>query len=298
MKINSINGMSSKLRSLLKEKEFLRVIESVNGLEALIAKAAQVRDEYGNIKEFDALWMSSFSHAAFKGMPDNGTMDFQEKYMTVKEIVAVADKPLIIDVDMVNEIGKLSLDISLFETAGAAGVVIEDKKGIKHNSLYGSSKFQEMETPEWFAKKIYCVKNILDTEDFMVFARTESLIAGESVAQAVERAKIYVNAGADGIVIHSISSDGKDVFEFAEIFKSFFPDIPLVFIPTVYNTFKDTELNKKGADIIIYANHLMRSAYSAMEKTAMSILTEGRSLQADNQYCVPAKTILNLIDGE
>ncbi len=287
-----------KLRSMLKEKEFLRVIETVNGLEGLIAENTKSYDENGNVKAFDALWLSGFCHAAFKGMPDNESVDISEKLSAVKEIFAVSSKPLIIDLDTGGTAENLCRNIMKLESLGVSAAVIEDKTGAKYNSLYGNDKLQQMEQSEVFSDKIRCVKETLCTDDFMIFARIESLIAGETVDTAIERAERYIKAGADGIVIHSISPDAGDIFAFAKAFKSRFADIPLVFIPTAYNSFTDTELNKKGADIIIYANQLMRSAYSAMEKTALSILKEGRSLYADKQYCATARTILNLIDGE
>lgn len=287
-----------KLRSILKEKEFLRAIETVNGLEGLIAENTKMCDENANEKEFDALWLSGFCHAAFKGMPDNESVDISEKLSAVKEIFAVSSKPLIIDMDTGGNVGRLCNNIKMLEKLGVSAAVIEDKTGIKRNSLYGNRKLQQMEAPEIFADKIRYVKNALSTEEFMIFARIESFIAGETVDKAIERAGKYVSAGADGIVIHSVSSDAGDVFAFAEAFKSEFSDIPLVFIPTVYNSFTAEQLCSKGADIIIYANQLMRSAYNVMKKTALSILEEGRSLYADEHYNASAEEILNLIDGE
>ena len=287
-----------KLRNLLKEKSFLKVIEAVTGLEGIIAENARMRSQDGSIKEFDALWFSGLCHAAYKGKPDNEFVDMSEKLCAINDILAVTTKPLIIDMDTGGLTEHLCRHVANLERIGVSAIVIEDKTGLKRNSLYGREQIHQMESMEVFANKIKCAKRVLSTNDFMIFARIESLIAGEDIHMAMQRAEKYIAAGADGIVIHSVCTDGRDVFDFAAAFKKRFCDVPLVFIPTAYNSFIDTELHEKGADIIIYANHLMRSAYLAMEKTAMSILSEGRSLYADENNCASAKTILNLIDGE
>lgn len=287
----------SRLRSLLQKKNFLRAIETVNGLEGLIAERTAVTTESGR-KEFDVLWLSGLCHAAFKGKPDNEFVDMTEKLAAVSDILAVTTKPLMMDLDTGGSAEHLCRHALALERMGVSAIVIEDKTGLKCNSLYGSEKQHRMEAPEVFANKIRRVKHAVCTSDFMVFARIESLIAGESPEEALHRAAVYTDAGADGIVIHSVSEDASDVFAFAAIFKERFPEVPLVFIPTAYNSFRDTELHDAGADIIIYANQLMRSAYLAMERTAASILTEGRSLYADEHFCAPVKIILDLIDGE
>ncbi len=286
------------LRRLLAEKEYLRVIETVSGLEGLIAESVSTCDEEGREMGFDALWLSGLCHAALKGKPDNELVDMSEKYVTINEIFDVTTKPLIVDCDTGGLLEHFCHHVSTLERLGVSAVVVEDKKGRKRNSLYGCEQIHEMEDVDVFADKIRCAKNVLCTVDFMIFARIESLIAGEDVCVALERAGQYVAAGADGIVIHSASADGNEIFEFAEVFKNQYPDVPLVFIPTTYHHFTATKLHEKGADIIIYANQLMRSAYFAMEQTAMSILSEGKSEYADKHYCALVKTILNLIDGE
>lgn len=287
-----------KLRSILKEKKFLRVIETVNGLEGMIAENARVQLENGSIREYDALWFSGLCHAAFKGKPDNELVDMSEKLSALNDILAVTTKPIIMDMDTGGITEHLCHHVALLERMGVSAVVIEDKTGLKRNSLYGKEQLHHMEDMDVFADKIICAKKSICTNDFMIFARIESLIAGEDIQTALERAGKYIDAGADGIVIHSVCADGSDIFAFSTDFKKRFADVPLVFIPTAYNSFTDTQLHEKGADMIIYANHLMRSAYQAMEKTATSILSEGRSLYADKNYCATVKTILNLIDGE
>lgn len=286
------------LGRMLKEKEFLRVIETVNGLEGMIAENTRVCDENGSVKEFDALWLSSLCHASFKGKPDNESVDMSEKMEAVNEIFSVSSKPLMVDMDTGGIPEHFCRHTAALERMGVSAVVIEDKAGIKRNSLYGRERIHEMENADDFADKIRCAKSMLCTEDFMIFARIESLIAGESTDMAMRRAEKYIRAGADAIVIHSVCADGGEIFSFAADFKADFADVPLVFIPTTYNDFTDKELHEKGADMVIYANHLMRSAYLAMEKTARSILQDGKSRYADEHYCVPVKSILNLFDGE
>ncbi len=286
------------LRAMLKQKDFIRTIEAVNGIEAIIAENAGFCDENGDLKAFDALWLSGFTHAAFKGKADNGIFDINDKISAIKDIFAVSSKPILVDMDNGGTPDDLCQNAAMLEALGVSAIVVEDKTGPKNNSLYGAEKSHIMEDADIFSDKIRIVKASLATDDFMVFARIESLIAGEDIEKALLRAKKYLSAGADGIVIHSINPTAKDIFEFAKAFKDCHFDIPLIFIPTAYNSFTDTYLHQMGADIIIYANQLMRSAYCAMQKTAMSILQNGSSLFADENYCTAPKTILNLIDGE
>lgn len=286
------------LRRLLQEKPFLRVIETVNGLEGLIAERAFAWDADGTQKTFDALWLSGFSHAAFKGKPDTGIVGIEEKLAAVQEIFDVTQKPLLVDCDTGGSIPHLCRYVAALERAGVSAAVIEDKAGEKRNSLYGVPGLHQMEDAEMFAQKLRAAKAALSTNDFMLFARIESLIAGESYEEALRRAEQYCQAGADGIVIHSIAEDGADAFSFAAAFKARFKTIPLVMIPTAYHSFTDHTLHSKGADVIIYANHLMRSAYLAMEQTAAAILRDGNTVCVDARYCADVRTILNLIDGE
>lgn len=297
MKITKEQRRSS-LRRLLQEKELLRVIETVNGLEGMIAERTQATAVDGSVKAFDALWLSGLCHAAFMGRPDNGSVDISEKLAAVREIFAVTTKPLIIDLDTGGDAAHLCRYVAALEEMGVSAAVIEDKTGLKRNSLYGSLVQHCMEDADVFAEKIRSAKAALRTGDFMVLARLESLITGESTETALKRAARYVQAGADGLVLHSVSPDAQDLFALAEVCREQFPELPLVFIPTVYHGFTDVQLHEKGADVLIYANQLMRSAYLAMERTAASILEEGRSQYADTHYCAPVKTILNLIDGE
>ncbi len=298
MSETATNQRMGALRRLLREKPYLRVIETVNGLEALIAECAAYESPEGTCIAFDALWLSGLCHAAFKGQPDTGQIGMAAKLETVREIRHISHKPLLVDCDTGGTAAQFSEFAAALADCGASAAVIEDKTGVKRNSLYGTEKAQLMEDAAVFAEKIRLAKGTLKDADFMVIARVESLIAGESVEEALQRAAIYCKAGADGIVIHSIRPDAADVFAFAGTFRQQHPDVPLVMIPTAYSGFTADVLHEKGADIIIYANHLMRSAHKAMLCTAQSILREGRAAEADSRYCTDVKTILSWIDGE
>ena len=183
------------------------------------------------------------------------------------------------------------------ERLGVSAVILEDKTGLKRNSLLGTSVKQELADVNEFAEKIRAGKRAQVTQEFMIFARLESLIAGMGVSDALARAKKYIDAGADGIMIHSKSSDGLDVFEFLSVFRKTHKTIPVILVPTTYNHFTESELYGRGANIIIYANHLLRSAYPAMLQTAKCILENARSKEASEQFCMPIKDVLALIPG-
>lgn len=278
------------LKKRLSESPFIRVIETVNALEALAVRDAEKHSG----KAFDAIWFSGLCCAAFKGKPDNEFVEMSEKKHDIEDIFSISEKPLIIDMDTGGIVTHFCRRIAELERIGVSAVVIEDKTGVKHNSLYGKANIHSMENADVFADKIRQAKHSLATGYFMIFARIESFIAGENMETALYRADRYISAGADGIVIHSIRNDGSDAFEFAKKFRKKYPHVPLAFIPTAYGSFTDKELHRKGADIVIYANQLMRSAYRAMTASALAILENGR---ADEDCCEPVKTILEAIDN-
>jgi phosphoenolpyruvate phosphomutase len=206
----------------------------------------------------------------------------------------VTTKPIILDGDTGGKIEHFTFNVKTLERIGVSAIIIEDKQGLKRNSLYGTDVQQELEDPQVFSNKIKAGKRAQSTRDFMIFARLESLIAGYDVDHAMERAILYISEGADGLMIHSKSKDGKDIFEFLRRIRLVDANIPLIVVPTTYNQFTESELSSAGANIIIHANHLLRSAYPSMVKTAESILLHGRSLEAD-QFCLPIKDVLSLI---
>lgn len=287
----------SKLRTLLKLKKPITVMEASNGLTGLIVENIKIEDDKkAEIKEFDAMWVSSLCDSTFKGKPDIELVDLTSRINTINEIIEVTSKPIILDGDTGGKIEHFVYNVKTLERLGVSAIIIEDKTGLKKNSLFGTEVKQTLEEPEIFADKIRAGKAALCTRDFMIFARLESLIAGYGIEDAMMRAKTYIEAGADGIMIHSKEKDGKEIMEFMKEFRKYSKTIPVIMVPTTYNKFTEEELSEIGANIVIYANHLLRSAYPAMLKTAETILKNGRSLEAD-ELCMPIKEILTLIPG-
>lgn len=285
------------LRKMLNLKPYISVMEASNGLTGLIVENVKVLDEETSFyKEFDAMWVSSLCDSTFKGKPDIELVDLTSRINTINEIMEVTTKPIILDGDTGGKKEHFIFNVKTLERIGVSAIIIEDKTGLKKNSLFGTEVKQTLEDPREFADKIRAGKNALTTKDFLIFARLESLIAGFGVDDAMERAKIYIEAGADGIMIHSKDKSGADILEFLRLFRNYSKDIPVILVPTTYNHLTEKELADHGANIIIHANHLLRSAYPAMVKTAETILKNGRSKEAD-QFCMPIKQVLELIPG-
>lgn len=288
----------SSLRRLLDAKPYVRAIDTSNGLTGLIAENTKIVDpNNGTVREFDAMWVSSLCDSTFKGKPDIELVDLSSRLNTINEIMDVTTKPIILDGDTGGQKEVFAFNVKTLERVGVSAVIIEDKTGLKQNSLFGTSAVQTLADPELFAQKIMAGKQSQVTRDFMIIARLESLIAGSTIEDALARAKVYIKAGADGIMIHSKNKEGTDIREFISRFRDYSSDIPVVVVPTTYNQYTEHELHSWGANIIIHANHLLRSAYPAMKETAESILQYGRSKEASEAYCSPLKTILNLIEG-
>lgn len=285
----------SNLKRMLKLKPYIRVMEASNGLTGLIVEDVKV-GEGTQVKQYDAMWVSSLCDSTFKGKPDIELVDLTSRINTINEIMEVTTKPIILDGDTGGKTEHFVFNVKTLERIGVSAIIVEDKTGLKKNSLFGTEVEQTLCDPEEFAAKINAGKAAQITRDFMIFARLESLIAGKDVDDAMNRAKIYINAGADGIMIHSKEKDGKEIFEFMKRFREYSKDIPVILVPTSYNQFTEQELSDIGANIIIYANHLLRSAYPAMVNTAKKILQNGRSKEVDDE-CISIKEILNLIPG-
>ena len=288
----------AKLRKLLKLKPYVRAIEASNGLTGLIAENVKYVDkEKSEIREYDAMWVSSLCDSTFKGKPDIELVDLTSRLNTINEIMEVTTKPIILDGDTGGLLEHFIFNVKTLERIGVSAIIIEDKTGLKKNSLFGTDVEQTMDDPHVFAEKIKAGKKAQATRDFMIFARIESMIAGLGVDDALMRAKIYVEeGGADGIMMHSKDKDGAEIVEFLKRFREYAPDIPVILVPTTYNHYTEDELADMGTNIIIHANHLLRSAYPAMMKTAEMILEHGRSKEADAN-CMSIKEILNLIPG-
>lgn len=286
----------ASLRRLISAKPIVRILESHNGLTGLIAEHTSV-EVNGQHREFDGMWASSLTDSTSKGKPDIEAVDLTTRLHDLNDTLEVTTKPVIFDGDTGGKVEHFVFTVRTLERLGISAVIIEDKVGLKQNSLFGTDAVQTQDTIEGFCTKIKTGKNAQITEDFMVIARIESLIAGKPVEDALERAFAYVAAGADGVMIHSKNKDGMDIKEFCQRFREKDIHTPIVAVPTTYNQFTEEELAEWGINIVIYANHMLRSAYPAMVKCAESILTNSRSLEASDQYCMPIKQILNLIPG-
>ena len=286
----------SKLKKLISLKPIVRTIEAHNGLSALVVENAKVeKDE--QINTFDAIWVSSLTDSTAKGKPDIELVDMTSRINTINEIMEVSTKPIILDGDSGGLLEHFVFNIKTIERMGVSAIIIEDKVGLKKNSLFGTEVKQTQDSIENFCEKISAGKKALLTEEFMIIARIESLILKQGMDDAIKRAKAYIKAGADGIMIHSRESEPDEIFEFCDKFKEFAPDVPLVVVPTSFNQVYEDEFAKKGVNIVIYANHLIRSSYPAMVETANMILENERCMEADDK-CLSIKEILTLIPDE
>lgn len=284
-----------RLRKAISNKGVVRILEAHNGLTGLIVEKTKVEND-GKIKEFDGLWVSSLCDSTAKGKPDIELVDLTSRLSTINDILEVTTKPIILDGDTGGLVEHFVYTVKSVERLGVSAIIIEDKVGLKKNSLFGTDAIQTQDTIENFCHKIREGRAARVTNEFMIIARIESLIAGAGMADALSRAKAYSEAGADGIMIHSKDKTGMDIKEFCFEYRKFNSSTPIVIVPSTYNHITETEFQEWGANIVIYANHLIRSAYPAMLKTAESILMNGRSTEAD-QYCMPIKDILELIPG-
>ena len=286
----------ASLRRLISAKPIVRIMESHCGLTGLIIEHTKV--EVGNeIREFDGMWASSLTDSTSKGKPDIEAVDLTTRLHDLNDSLEVTTKPVIYDGDTGGKTEHFVFTVRTLERLGVSAVIIEDKVGLKQNSLFGTDAVQTQDSIEGFCAKIKAGKEAQVTRDFMIISRCESLIAGKPVDDALERCHAYVAAGADGIMIHSKNKDGMDIKEFCQRFREKDDHTPIVAVPTTYNQFTEEELAEWGINVVIYANHMLRSAYPAMVKCAESILTNSRSLEASDQYCMPIKQILNLIPG-
>jgi phosphoenolpyruvate phosphomutase len=296
---NTPDNRRAKLKKLLTVKPYVNVMEASNGLTGLIVENSKVQDETtGFDREFDAMWISSLCDSSFKGKPDIELVDLTSRLNTIEEVMEVTSKPIILDGDTGGKIEHFTYNVKTLERLGVSAIIIEDKTGLKQNSLFGTAAKQVLDDPHIFAKKIKAGKMAQVTKEFMIFARIEALIAGYGIDEALSRAKIYIEeGGADGIMIHSKEKDGAEIKEFLSRFRAYSKDIPVMLVPTSYNTFTEEELCSWGANIIIHANHMLRSAYPAMKRCAESILRHHRSYEASNDYCISIKEVLALIPG-
>ena len=284
-----------RLRRLIAAKPIVRICESHSGLTGLIIENTQ--DEVNGLKrEFDGMWSSSLTDSTSKGKPDIEAVDLTTRLHDLNDALECTTKPIIFDGDTGGKTEHFIFTVRTLERLGVSAVIIEDKIGLKKNSLFGTEAVQEQDSIEGFCNKIKAGKNAQITDDFMIIARIESFIAGKGLEDAMERALAYIEAGADGIMIHSKDKSGEDIKSFCRQLREVNKNVPIVVVPTTYNHIKEDELVQWGVNVVIYANHMLRSAYPAMVNTAVSILTHGRSYEA-NDLCMPIKQILELIPG-
>lgn len=283
------------LRRLIAAKPIVRIMEAHSGLSGLIIEHASVTKEDG-IHQFDGMWSSSLTDSTDKGKPDIEAVDLTTRMQSLTDILECTTKPIIYDGDTGGIPEHFVFTVRTLERNGVSAVIIEDKKGLKKNSLFGTEAKQILATEEEFCEKISAGKRAQVTKDFMLIARIEEIIAGYGVEEALKKAFAAVKAGADGVMIHSKEKSGEDIKEFCKKFREVYKNIPLVLVPTTYNQFTEKELAGWGANIVIYANHMLRASYPAMKKCAETILQHERSLET-NEMCMPIKEILELIPG-
>lgn len=295
----SPDSRRGSLRKLLKLKPYLRFIEASNGLNGLVVENASVTDpNTGQVRAFDGMWVSSLCDSTLKGKPDIELVDFTSRLNTIQEIMEVTTKPIILDGDTGGRTEWFVHNVRTLERIGVSAVIIEDKVGLKQNSLFGTDRVQQQDDPHAFAAKIAAGKRAQRTADFMIVSRIESLIAGAGLDDALERARIYVTeGGADAVMIHSKDRSGEDITAFMSAFKAEFPEVPVVLVPTTYNHITEPQLAERGASVIIHANHLLRASYLAMRDVCQCILEHERSEEAD-ELCLPIKDVLTLIPEE
>jgi len=287
----------SMLRRLLYSKPIVTVNEVHNGLSGLITEVTNVERD-GKLVEFDAMWSSSLTDSTAKGMPDIEAVDMSSRMSSVNHIFEVTTKPMIFDGDTGGRIEHFIFTVKSLERLGVSAIVIEDKIGLKKNSLFGNDVKQTQDSVQGFKEKIKAGKQAQVTDDFMIIARIESLILDAGMDDALMRAKEYIEAGADVIMIHSREKLPDEIFEFCEKYRRMKLSAPLMVVPSSFNVVTQDEWEEKGVSIVCYANHMLRAAYPAMLNTAKSILINGRSFEAESEnMCMSIKEILELIPG-
>lgn len=283
-----------RLRQLISMTPIVKVMEAHSGLTGLIVEKTVVENE-GRLDQFDAMWISSLCDSTAKGKPDIELVDMTSRFRTIDDIMEVTTKPIIFDGDTGGLTEHFVYTVRSLERMGVSAVIIEDKKGLKKNSLFGTEVAQTQATIEEMSAKIAAGKKAQLTDDFMIIARIESLILEKGMEDALARAKAFVEAGADGIMIHSRKKDPAEIVEFCDRFRGADRTTPIVVVPSSFNSITEDELAAHGVNIVIYANQLTRSAFPAMQQTAEDILRYHRAKEVDDRL-MPIKQIITLID--
>ena len=283
-----------RLRQLIKLCPIVKTLEVHSGLTGLIAEKTIVESD-GQLDQFDAMWISSLCDSTAKGKPDIELVDMSSRIRTIDDVMDVTTKPIILDGDTGGLTEHFVYNVRTLERMGVSAVIIEDKTGLKKNSLFGTEVKQTQESIENFCEKITASKKALRTDDFMIIARIESLILERGMEDALRRAAAYVAAGADGIMIHSRQKSPDEILAFCHKFRLTDSKTPIVVVPTSFNSITEEELANAGVNIVIYANQLTRSAFPAMQNTAIEILKNHRALEVDSKL-MPFNDIIRLID--
>ena len=282
----------SRLKRLIYSKDIVRILESHNSLTGLIIENLKLKN-----REFDGMWSSSLTDSATKGKPDNSSVDFSSRIASLNEMMDVTSKPLVFDADNGGQVEHLPFLIKSLERSGVSAIIMEDKIGLKKNSLFKNQKGTKQDKPELFAKKIKKICDARQLNDFMVIARIESFIVGKGLNDALRRAEIYSKAGVDAILIHSKEKTPREIFSFAKQFIKSKNYVPMVAVPSTYSKVYEKDLIKNGFKLVIYANQLLRAAYPSMVNTAKAILNHSRAFEADKKI-IPIKEIINLIKND
>lgn len=286
----------SRLKRLIKSYDITRILESHNSLTGLIIEKTKIRQK-NKIVEFDGMWSSSLTDSATKGKPDNSSVDFSSRISSLNEMMDVTTKPLVFDADNGGQIEHISFLVRSLERSGVSAIIIEDKVGLKKNSLFKNQTGAKQDKPNIFAKKIKKICETRQSKDFMVIARIESFILGKGLKDALIRAETYSKAGADAILIHSKEKTPKEIFKFAKVFKRSKFYLPLVSVPSTYSGVYEKDLIKNGFKLVIYANQLLRAAYPAMKDAAQTILKNKRAFEIDKKI-ISISEIINLIKND
>ncbi len=286
----------SRLKRLIFSKNIVRILESHNSLTGLIIENLNIIKRK-KIIEFDGMWSSSLTDSATKGKPDNSSLDFSARISSLNDMMDVTTKPLVFDADNGGQLEHLPFLVRSLERSGVSAIIMEDKIGLKKNSLFKNQTGTQQDKPKIFAKKIMKICNSRNSKDFMVIARVESFIVGKGLKDALHRAEIYSKAGADAILIHSKEKTPSEIFSFAKEFKKSKYFIPLVSVPSTYSKVYEKDLIKNGFKLVIYANQLLRAAYPAMQSAAKTILEKSRAFEIDKKI-IPIKEIINLIKND
>ncbi|MBU1109376.1 MAG: phosphoenolpyruvate mutase [Candidatus Riflebacteria bacterium] len=283
------------LRRLLESKPLVRLLEVHNGLTGLMIENLS-EDVDGDRREFDAMWASSLTDATARGKPDIEAVGVASRIVTMNDILEVTTKPVIYDGDTGGLPEHFVFTVKTLERLGVSAVIIEDKTGLKKNSLLGTDVNQTQDSIDSFCHKIHLGKHACATRNFMIIARIESLILGKGTDDAIARARAYIDAGADGIMIHSRQKTPDEIFGFCREYNCLSERKPLVVVPSTFSSTSEEQLIDNGINMVIYANQLLRSAYPAMLETARLILQNRRALEAEPRM-MPVKDIISLIPG-